>query len=1334
MIAGPNFIQGNSGNDLLQGLGGNDTIESGGAPQDLVGGFAGSDSLEGGAGDDILISEGGRSLLVGGLGNDTILVNDTGLWWDWANADYTASTGNITANFTSSALDREGQPEDGLGPNEVIDGLGGIDYVTGIHVFRDGQGDDEILSDGSHFSSFGNFLEVRLSGGNDVVDFTGSTASGRRVSYKNAQSGVTINLATGIATGALIGLDTIINANQARGSDFADSITGDAGDNRLRGSGGEDTIDGGGGTDQANYFDSPNGVTVNLLAGLALDDGFGTRDTLIDIQNVSGTVFQDEIVGDDVANQLRGFAGDDLLAGLGGNDLLIGDGADPEFNDGGFGGNDTLIGGDGEDTLEGGDGNDLLLGEGGNDTLDGGLGNDTLEGGAGDDLLLSGGASQDGIGGFFAQDVLRGGEGDDTLISQGGASLLIGGPGDDTIQVQDDGLFYDFASADYRTSPERVLANLTDGTRTIDGTTLGPNEVADGFGSVDTVTGVEVFRDTQFRDQIIVDQATFGGFLEVRLSLGDDQVTFLNPAAARVSYRNADGGVSIDMDPDNNLQTLVTTAVDFGNPLGTFIGTDTIIGATQARGSNFDDQILGSDRTDIQERFRGSGGDDFIDGRRGIDRLDHLDSPAGIIVDLSQQRVFDDGFGNEDTVLGIENVAGNIFDDQITGSSIANELFGFAGDDTISGLQGNDLLIGDFGDPRQSDGGPGGNDTLIGGAGNDTLQGGDGEDLLQGGADNDSLEGGDGNDTLQGGAGDDELLSGGAPQTAAAAFAGVDLLIGGDGNDRLVSQGGQSILRGGQGNDTIEVNDAGLFWDWARADYASSPGNIIVNFTATPIFFGNFTIDANQVFDGFGTIDDVSGVHVVRDGAGDDTFAIDQNFFTNSFGSFLEVRLSGGDDQVTFTNPGTARVSYQNADGGVLIDMDPDGNLQTQVTTAVDFGNPPGTFIGTDTITGANQARGSSFDDQIFGTDRTDLQERFRGSDGSDFIDGRGGADRIDHFDSPAGIIVDLSQGLVLDDGYGNEDTVTGIENVAGGVFDDQITGDDGANAIFGFAGSDTIFGLGGNDNLVGDFIDIDFDNGGPPGNDTIDGGLGIDTLDGGGGDDVLRGGDNYDTLISSEGNDILDGGDDVDPFNGVRVFFDIADYSADPDAVNVNLATGIASDGFGGTDLVSNIEFVRGSAFADTLTGGNVANDGFELFVGNAGDDTIDGGSGFDRVRYREDPGAVIINLSSSVQGGVNPGTALDGFGFTDTLINIESIQGSNFNDRLFANDLGMQIRPQGGNDDIVGGLGIDELDYAFTGGFEGVTINLGAGTADDTFQQHGHILKHRECSRQLP
>ena len=173
---------------------------------------------------------------------------------------------------------------------------------------------------------------------------------------------------------------------------------------------------------------------------------------------------------------------------------------------------------------------------------------------------------------------------------------------------------------------------------------LAPNRISDGiidpdtgvFG-IDHVTDIHVLRDSKQDDYIVVDNTTFtnsfGNFIEVRLTSGDDYVEFVNVVGRpRVSYKIAEGGVSVNMvdtaGPGGST-IITTTATDFGNPVGTFIGTDTIIQNSRVRGSDFADELFGSNRTDKQENLRGSGGVDYIDGRLGEDLLEHGDSSSG---------------------------------------------------------------------------------------------------------------------------------------------------------------------------------------------------------------------------------------------------------------------------------------------------------------------------------------------------------------------------------------------------------------------------------------------------------------------------------------------------------------------------------------------------------------------------------------------------------------------------------------------------------------------------------------------------------------------------------
>src|SRR3954463_13757296 len=111
------------------------------------------------------------------------------------------------------------------------------------------------------------------------------------------------------------------------------------------------------------------------------------------------------------------------------------------------------------------------------------------------------------------------------------------------------------------------------------------------------------------------------------------------------------------------------------------------------------------------------------------------------------------------------------------------QVFGQDGNDTITLNEANGAL------PRAN---------LFGGAGNDTITGGSGSDMLFGQADNDTLLGKGGADFLFGGAGNDVLTGGD----------GDDQMFGEAGNDRMIWNPGDDsdLMEGGDGVDTAEVN------------------------------------------------------------------------------------------------------------------------------------------------------------------------------------------------------------------------------------------------------------------------------------------------------------------------------------------------------------------------------------------------------------------------------------------------------------------------------------------------------------------------------------------------
>jgi Ca2+-binding RTX toxin-like protein len=199
---------------------------------------------------------------------------------------------------------------------------------------------------------------------------------------------------------------------------------------------GADKLYGGGNHDVASYIDSPDAIFIDLENGnsgdngsnAALADSFG--DTLDEIEQINGSVYDDLILGDQNANEFYGYDGNDDLYGGAGNDALFG-----------MQGSDYLSGGEGKDTLNGGAGNDEIHGGNGYDQIEGGAGNDRIyaegdgaevHGGAGDDTI-TGGSVKDFLYGDSGIDIIYGGGGDDFIYGGNDKDFLRGENGHDTI-------------------------------------------------------------------------------------------------------------------------------------------------------------------------------------------------------------------------------------------------------------------------------------------------------------------------------------------------------------------------------------------------------------------------------------------------------------------------------------------------------------------------------------------------------------------------------------------------------------------------------------------------------------------------------------------------------------------------------------------------------------------------------------------------------------------------------------------------------------------------------------------------------------------------------------
>jgi Ca2+-binding RTX toxin-like protein len=236
----------------------------------------------------------------------------------------------------------------------------------------------------------------------------------------------------------VIGTDT---ANWLAGTGGTDLIKGFGGDDTLKGGGGADQLYGGTGIDSAIYADSPTGVGVSLTDGIGYG-GSAEGDRLFSIENVYGSGYRDELVGNGGANSLYGLSGDDALSGGGGGDLL--DGADGDDMLKGGGGADVLIGGIGTDVADyrgapGGVFVSLIdnAGHWSDAQGDAFYGIENVWGSMDHADVLIGDHGGNHLKGFGGADELRGHGGDDLLEGGNGADTMIGGGGNDTYMVRD---------------------------------------------------------------------------------------------------------------------------------------------------------------------------------------------------------------------------------------------------------------------------------------------------------------------------------------------------------------------------------------------------------------------------------------------------------------------------------------------------------------------------------------------------------------------------------------------------------------------------------------------------------------------------------------------------------------------------------------------------------------------------------------------------------------------------------------------------------------------------------------------------------------------------------
>ena len=1375
-----NTINGTSANDILVGNGGDDTI-SGNAGNDYIYGGTGNDYMSGGSGNDTYLWNLGDGLdTVYDSGNlDTIQFGE-GIVWDYLTFQNSGNDlkilvhgqenqGIIIRDFfynqnykiekinffdgTSVNLSEIGLTLKQLNTGETIKGTefddiiyanGGNDTVNsglGNDTIYGGSGFDSLYGEQGNDTLIGGTGNDYLSGGtgddtyiynigdglDTIYDYENNSSTGRNDKIKFGE-GITASDVT-FSRNEYNLVITLFN-DITQGIIIQDFFRSDY--------------------YRVEKLEFADGTVTDLTGGLTLQQG-DKHD------NVTGTGFDDVIYGN---------GGNDTLSGSYGNDALIGGK-----------GNDSLYGGEGDDTYiwNLGDGFDHIYDSSGNHSIEFGEGisleNLSFERSNNDDntdgydlyIFVNGDRNQGihiedffhywnnrnvtlkfadgstyfpGTNGFEltlpeGQKTLNGFDYDDKLVGNGQNNTINGGSGNDHITggKGNDNLYGGEGDETY-------IWNLGDGF----------DHIYDSSGS----------HSIEFGEGISLENLTFERSNNDDNTDGYDLYIFVN----------GDRNQGIHIEDFFRYWNNRNVTLKFADGSTYFPGTNGFEltlpeGQKTLNGFDYDDKLIGNDQNNT---INGGSGNDHITGGKGNDSLYGGEGDDTYVWNLG------DGFDHIYDSSGSHSIE---FGEGIT---LENLTFERSNNDDNTG--GYDLYIFVNGDRNQgiriedffqywnnrnvtlkfADGStyfPGTNGfELTLPEGQKTLNGFDYDDKLIGNDQNNTINGSSGNDTLIGGKGDDNLYGGEGDDTYIWNL--------GDGFDHIYDSYGSNVIEFGEGislenltfersnkDDSSDGYDLYIFVNGDRNQgiriedffHYWSNRNVTLKFADGSTYFpgtNGFELtlpEGQKTLNGFDYDDKLVGNdqdNTISGNGGNDTLIGDKG----------NDNLYGGEGDDTYV--------WNLGDGF-------DHIYDSYGSNTIEFGE--GVSLENLTFERSNNDNSSGgYDLYIFiNGDRNQgirIEDFFRYSSNRNFtLKFADGSTQALSTDLPLSQLPEVNLTL---NGTADDDILTG------GTGHDIINAGDGYNDITGGQGNDTITGGYDRDTYyynLGDGFDTVTD---PNGKDQIIFGEGISK------DDLTlrRNGNDLWLIIN---NDLTQGMKLVNFFVSDDNKIETLKFA---DNSSINLATaGLTLDQWDTDDNISGTPYddvIYGNDGRDTLSGGSgkdilIGGHGNDILYGGADNDTYrwNSGDGFDTIEDNSGQNSVEFgdgidfddltftkvgeNLYITINDNPAEGLNLSKFFNSDSYKNFtlkfkdgtqhalnenglvfsqgdtfDTINGTNFNDVIYANDGNDTINALAGNDTVYGGKGNDVIDAGngndtLVGGEGNDTLTGGVG--DDTY-----------------